>query len=142
MVNIRDFTPDDIPALQKAIDADAFHAGEWKIWHFQIPGLPTKVVEDSQGPVAFVLYTNHEQYLRVSCVWADTDPRRNARAMIKGIPLMAITAREENRIGLVIETKHDKLANFLIRVFGMRQTGNDYFLTFDRRPTCAAQVQH
>jgi hypothetical protein len=140
LVNIRDFTPGDIPALTAAIDADQFHKGEWKVEHFYyryIDGLPSKVLEDKAGPVAFLLYSSgddDQMHMRVSCVWADTDARRNARAMLQAIPMVALVAREHHFAGLVIETKHDKLAAFLTRAFGMVQTGNDYFLTFDRRP--------
>lgn len=143
MVNIRDFAPSDIPALEAAIAADQFHKGEWKVEHFRIPGVPTKVVEDSHGPLAFAIYTydNVGGYLRISCVWADTDPRRNARGLVTGVPQMALYARQQGFCGLVIETTHDKLANFLTRVLGLRRgEGNDYFLTFKETP-CAAQVR-
>jgi hypothetical protein len=37
MINIRKFTPKDVPALQKAIDADQFHPNEWQVDHFTPP---------------------------------------------------------------------------------------------------------
>lgn len=132
MIDIRDFTSADIPALQKAIDADKFHKGEWQVSHFQIPDVPTKVVEDSRGPVAFVIYTNSEGWMRVSCVWADDDTRRNARALVTAIALMVQTARESGLRGLVIETSHPNLAAFLVRIFGMECNGNEYFLSINK----------
>ena len=137
MVDIRDFTSEDIPALQKAIDADKFHTGEWKVEHFQIPGVPTKVVTDSKGPVAFVIYTNSEGWMRVSCVWADEDVHRNARALIAAILMMVQTARDNGFSGIVIETSHPNLATFLVRVFGMECSGNDYFLSINKETKCA-----
>lgn len=143
MVIIRDFTQEDIPALGEAIDADTFHPGEWMVDHFQIPGVPTKVVVDNHGPLAFVLYTydDKKDFLRISCVWADTDARRNARGLLSSIPQMAEYARQHGFIGLVIETKHDKLATFLTRVFGMEPEGDEYFLKF-KETRCVAQAAH
>lgn len=137
MIDIRDFTPEDIPDLQKAIDADKFHKGEWAVEHFQIPGVPTKVVTDSKGPVAFVLYTNSEGRMRISCVWADDNVHRNARALATAILMMAQTARENGFSGIVVETSHPNLAAFLVRIFGMECNGNEYFLSIDKETTCA-----
>lgn len=128
-MGIRKFTPEDIPALQKAIDADTFHPGEWKVWHFQIPFTVTKVFEDSQGPVIFILYTNDDKRLRISCVWADAnDTRRNARAVFYTLRDAAQLARERGDTSVVVETEYPKLADFLTKVFKMERCGNDYVL--------------
>ena len=92
MVDIREFTQDDVLALQKAIDADTFHPGEWRIEHFYnpktdpetyTPAFVTTVIEDQHGPIAFVRFT---KTLRISCMWNDAqDVQRNARAIIHGI---------------------------------------------------------
>jgi hypothetical protein len=137
LVDIRDFTIEDIPALQLAIDADKFHTGEWKVEHFQIPGVPTRVVTDSKGPVAFLIYTDSDGWMRVSCVWADDNVIRNARTLAIAMALMMQTAREGGFKGIVMETNHPNLAAFLVRIFGMECNGNEYFLSINKETKCA-----
>lgn len=128
-MNIRNFFDSDIPALQSAIDADKFHKGEWKVEHFQIPDTTVRVIEDSKGPITFVLYTNSEDFLRISCVWVDGDDApRNARAIIYGIHNALEMARDNSFKGIVIQTRHSKLAEFFTRVMKMEQRSDEYLL--------------
>jgi len=125
MVNIRDFTQEDIPALQKAIDADTFHPGEWQVDHFT-PPVKTNVIEDSEGPIAFVRYT---KTLRISCVWNDTaDTRRNARAIIQGLADAVQKARGSGFTEIIITTSHPQLATFFEKIMKMTKSGDEYIL--------------
>jgi hypothetical protein len=131
MIEMRPFVPEDEEALQRAIDADSFHPGEWKADYFKQPGMMTQVIEDSHGPMAFVLFSGgrHDKSLRISCVWGnDRANTRNAKAIIFGIMSAAKQARRGGFTEIVIETKHDKLARFLVRSFGMTRDGDDYIL--------------
>ena len=125
MIEIRKFNSQDIPALQKAIDADTFHPGEWQVEHFT-PPTTTNVIEDSKGPVAFVRYT---KTLRISCVWSDgSDVSRNARAIILGIKDAAQKARASGFTEIIITTNHKKLAAFFEQVIKMTKSGDEYVL--------------
>lgn len=143
MVTIREFTPADDVELQKAISNDTFHS-EWKVEHFHIPDTTVKVIEDSKGPIAFVLYTdtrvNGHCLLRISCVWASTDVQRNARAIIHGVRDAVEHARVWDMFeGVVIETAYPNLANFLVKVMGFRKlTEADYVLYIKETTLCAA----
>lgn len=141
MVEIRKFTPVDVPALQRAIDGDKFHPGEWRVEHFyddphdpealKIPK-EVSVIEDGGDPIAFVLYTREDiATLRISCVWGDGDDNaRNARAIIFGLKDAVERARTSGFTAIVIETTHAKLATFFIRVMKMEQRGDQYYLRF------------
>ncbi len=130
MITIRDLTIGDLPALQAAIDADTFHPGEWKVDHFLAaegkPPCVANVIEDRDGPIAFVRYT---KTLRISCVWNDgAATAKNARAIIQGIQDAIQKARASGFTEIIITTKHPKLASFLIRIMGMTQSDGEYVL--------------
>ncbi len=126
MINIRKYSEEDKPALQRAIDRDAFHPGEWSPEHFEQPNVVSQVIEDQTGPIAFVLFT---KTLRISCVWNDgADVHRNAKAIIFGIRDAVEKAKASGYTEVVVETDHEKLAEFFIRVMKMRQSGNQYFI--------------
>jgi len=123
-INIRIFTDADIPALQKAIDADTFHPGEWQVDHFTTT--PTDVIEDQNGPIAFVRYT---KTLRISCVWSDgADISRNARAIIQGLNAAVQKARASGFTEIIITTSHKRLADFFTTVMKMTKSGDEYLL--------------
>lgn len=136
MVHLRNFGPNDIPALQAAIDADEFHKGDensWNVNHFQIPGTLVKVIEHAEDkqPIAFVLYTDAEDsLLRISCVWADNKAtRRNAFAIIEGIADAVKYVRNNGYRGIIIETSHSNLADFLTKIMKMeKHKDNEYVL--------------
>jgi hypothetical protein len=122
----RKFTVDDEPALQRAIDRDTFHPGEWKVEHFKQPNMVTQVMGDSSGPIVFVRFT---KTLRISCVWNDEgDVHRNARAVILGIHDAVEQARASGYTEIIITTNHDKLANFFTKVMKMTRSGDEYIL--------------
>jgi len=124
-INIRKFENPDIPALQAAIDADQFHPGEWQIDHFTPPML-TNVIEDQNGPIAFVRYT---KTLRISCVWADgADISRNARAIIQGLNDAVQKARASGFTEIIITTDHKRLADFFEKIMKMSKSGDEYIL--------------
>lgn len=128
-MKIRELTSDDIVALKVAIRRDEFHPGEWGVQHFfSQPKCPvaSSVIEDDQGPVAFVRFT---KTLRISCVWNDgADHSRNARAIMFGIRQAIERARASGFSEIVIQTKHPKLAEFLTRVIGMNESGGEYVI--------------
>jgi hypothetical protein len=125
MIVIRKFTTDDVPALQKAINADQFHPGEWQVDHFT-PPVTTNVIEDQHGPIAFVRYT---KALRISCVWNDaSDTGRNARAIIQGLRDAVERARASGFSEIIITTESEKLATFFERVLGMRRSQQEFLL--------------
>jgi hypothetical protein len=129
-IEIRNLTEDDIPALQKAIEVDTFHPGEWKVEDFlsspDKPPVATNVIEDQNGPIAFVRYT---KTLRISCVWNDgADVSRNARAIIQGIHDAVLKARASGFSEIIITTSHSKLATFFERVMKMTKSGDEYLL--------------
>ena len=136
MVDIRGFTQEDVPALQKAIDADTFHPDEWRVEHFYnpnldpetyTPALVTTVIEDQHGPIAFVRFT---KTLRISCMWNDAqDVRRNARAIIHGIRDAVQQARASGFSEIIITSSHPKLATFLERIMKMTKSGDEYLLS-------------
>lgn len=143
MIEMRPFVQSDEVALQRAIDADTFHPGEWKVDHFKQPGMVSQVIEDQHGPMAFVLFSGgrHEKSLRISCVWGnDRATTRNAKAIIFGIMSAAKLAREGGFEEIVIETKHDRLARFLLRTFAMSRYGHDYVLNLKEEKTCAVPL--
>jgi ribonuclease HI len=123
---IRKMTTSDLPALQQAIDRDTFHPGEWKVEHFTQPTASVEVIEDSQGPIAFVRFTKS---LRISCVWNDeTDSHRNGRAILRGIIDAANKARENGFTEIIITTESDKLATFFEKVLKMKKSKCEYIL--------------
>ena len=125
MVVIRNFTEADVPALRKAIDADTFHPGEWQVEHF-VPPVTTTVIEDSNGPIAFVRYT---KTLRISCVWNDgADISRNAKAIIQGLTDAVQKARASGYNEIIITTRHQRLADFFTRIMKMNRSGDEYIL--------------
>jgi hypothetical protein len=124
-ITIRKFTPEDVPDLQKAIDADKFHPGEWNVDHFKEPAT-VNVIGDSKGPIAFVRYT---KTLRISCVWSDgEDVSRNARAIIQGLNDAVQKARASGYTEIIITTSHKKLAVFFGQVMKMTRSGDEYIL--------------
>lgn len=137
MIDIREFTAEDVPALQGAIDRDTIHPGEWTVEHFYDPDpdpdsteyrapVTTNVIEDQHGPLAFVRYT---KTLRISCVWSDAeDFSRNARAIIHGIKDAVEKARASGFSEIIITTSHPKLAEFFSRVLKMNHSGDEYIL--------------
>lgn len=125
MIVIRKFTNEDVPALQKAIDADQFHSGEWQVDHFTAP-TTTNIIEDQHGPIAFVRYT---KTLRISCVWNDAaDNSRNARAIIQGLRDAVEKARVSGFTEIIITTDHPKLAEFFEKVMKMTRSNGEYLL--------------
>lgn len=135
MIDIRQFTKEDVFALQKAIDADTFHPGEWTVEHFYNPTpdpkkynppVMTTIIEDQHGPIAFVRYT---KTLRISCVWNDAaDNSRNARAIIQGIKDAVEKARASGFSEIIITTDHPKLADFFERILKMTPSSGEYLL--------------
>jgi hypothetical protein len=128
MLTIRPFTTEDVPDLEKAIAADVFHPGEWKVSDFTStqPPVVTNVISDKAGPIAFVRYT---KTLRISCVWNDgTDISRNASAIIQGIQDAVSKARTSGFSEIIITTSHPKLASFLVRIMGMTKSSDEYLL--------------
>ncbi len=129
MIDIRKLEERDIPDLQRAIDNDTFHPGEWKINHFlSTPGNPvtTNVISDEAGPIAFVRYTKS---LRISCVWDDAaDTSRNARAIIQGIRDAVEKARASGFSEIIITTTHPKLAAFFERILKMTKSDGEFLL--------------
>ena len=116
--------------LQKAIDADTFHPGEWKVEHFlplfNQPPVTTNIIEDNDGPIAFVRYT---KTLRISCVWNDgADTSRNAKAIIFGIKDAVEKARASGFSEIIITTSHPKLAAFFERILKMTRSSDEYTL--------------
>ncbi len=123
---IRPMAASDIPALQQAIDRDTFHPGEWKVEHFTQPTASVEVIEDSQGPIAFVRFTKS---LRISCVWNDeTDNHRNGKAILRGILDAIQKARESGFTEIIITTESDKLATFFEKVLKMKKSNCEYTL--------------
>ena len=126
MIDIRQMTESDKPALQDAITRDVFHPGEWKVEHFDQPNILSQVIEDSQGPIAFVRFT---KTLRISCVWNDGENvARNARAIIFGIQKAVERARASGYTEIIITTSHDKLAKFFVKVMKMTRSDNEFIL--------------
>lgn len=127
MIDIRDFSKDDLAPLQEAIDRDKIHPGLWKIEHFS-DETPKKVevISDQQGPIAYVRFT---KTLRISCVWNDAkDNHRNARAIIHGIRDAVIQARKSNFTEIIITAESDELVKFLSNVMKMSQQSNEFVL--------------
>lgn len=125
---IRKMDASDIPALQAAIDRDTFHPGEWKVEHFTQPTASVEVIEDSQGPIAFVRFTKS---LRISCVWNDeTDKHRNGRAILRGILDAANKARESGFTEIIITTESEQLATFFEKVLKMTKSNCEFVLKF------------
>ena len=129
MTTTRAMTEQDYPALQAAIDRSTFHPGEWKVSDFiHTPESPkvSTVIEDSHGPIAFVRFT---KTLRITCTWVDGgDVCRNARAIIFGIRDAVQMARANGFTEIIIQTDHEKLAIFLERILGMKQSGSEFLL--------------
>jgi hypothetical protein len=134
-INIRALGANDLPALQAAIDRDKLHPGEWKVEHFydqpaienlyQAP-VYTQVIENQNGPIAFVRYT---KTLRISCVWNDAeDYSRNAKAVILGLANAVKLARGDGYSEIVITTSHPKLADFLTKVMKLTKSDSEYLL--------------
>jgi hypothetical protein len=123
-------TDQDYPALQTAIDRDTFHPGEWKVDDFiHTPESPKvcTVIEDSKGPITYVRFT---KTLRICCIWNDAeDNHRNARAVIFGIQDAVQMARANGFSEIIIQSSHNKLATFLTKVIGMKQSGSEFLLT-------------
>ncbi len=125
-MKIRQMDVADIPALQQAIERDTFHPGEWNVEHFTQPTASVEVIEDSQGPVAFVRFTKS---LRISCVWNDeTDNHRNGRAVLQGILDAVKKARDSGFTEIIITTESDKLATFFEKVLKMKKSKCEYIL--------------
>lgn len=129
MITTRALTEQDYPSLQTAIDSGTIHPGEWKVEDFihtaEVPKVST-VIEDSQGPIAFVRFT---KTLRICCVWNDeVDHHRNARAVIFGIRDAVVMARANGFTEIIIQTSHMKLATFLTEVMKMKQSGSEFTL--------------
>lgn len=136
MTSTRAMTENDFPALQAAITRDTFHPGEWAVEDFihdpqsedsrkRVPKMCT-VIEDSQGPIAFVRFMKS---LRISCVWNDEkDVHRNARAIVFGVRDAVRLARENGFSELVITTESEKLAQFFERVLGMKRSQQEFLL--------------
>jgi hypothetical protein len=131
-MDIRDLNPTDLTALQEAIDRDTFHSGEWTKEHFyqqsetSLPSVYTQVIENKNGPIAFVRYT---KTLRISCVWNNTEETsRNAKAIILGIHNAAEMARASGFSEIVITTNYKPLADFFTKVLKMKHSQDEYFL--------------
>ncbi len=135
MIDIYDFTADDVSALQKAIDADTFHPGAWKVKDFwnptpdpevYTPPVHSEVIADMNGPIAFVRFT---RTLRIACVWNDgEDIQRNAKAIIHGIRDAVSKARTSGFSEVIITTANPRLANFFDKVMKMTKSGDEYTL--------------
>lgn len=133
-MEMRDLHTDDLPALESAIARDTFHPGEWKTKHFfqqppdeeYQPAVHSQVIENKNGPIAFVRFT---KTLRISCVWNDTeDTSRNAKAVIFGITEAVKQARGSGFSEVVINSKYQKLSDFLVNVMKMTKRGDDHLL--------------
>lgn len=134
-MEIRDITADDLTALQQAIDRDRFHPGEWEPEHFYTqppeegvyqPAVHSQVIENKNGPIAYVRFT---KTLRISCVWNDADDTsRNAKAIIFGIRKAVEQARDSGFSEVVINSTHEKLSDFLVNVMKMTKRGDDHLL--------------
>ena|SRR5258708_2011278 len=134
-MTIRDFSSSDVPALQRAIDVDTFHPGEWTVEHFYNPqpdpekynpAVQSEVIEDSQGVVTFVRFT---KTLRISCVWNNAaDVSRNARVIVRGIKDAVTKARAGGFSEIIITTHHPRLADFLEKVIKMTRRDSEFLL--------------
>lgn len=137
MITTRAMTEQDQPALQAAIKRDTFHPGEWSVDDFifepdsnyekkRLPKICT-VIEDQNGPITFVRFT---KTLRVCCTWVDAeDTRRNARAIIFGVLEAVQTARANGFAEIVIQTDHPKLAAFLEKACGMKNSKGEFLIS-------------
>ena len=137
MIGMRPFLESDIPDLQVAIEKDTFHPGEWTVEHFfkidaepdvtkYQPPVSSHVIQDDNGPIAFVRFT---KTLRISVVWNDgMDNSRNAKAVIFGIREAVSKARASGFSEIIISTNHPRLAVFLDKVIKMTKSGDEFIL--------------
>lgn len=116
----------DISALQKAIDDDKFHPGQWKIEDFR--GF-SELFEDSHGTVVFVFYGAEGARLRISTMWVTPEEaHRNARAIIFLVNAAAKRAREAGFGELIFTTTHEPLAKFCMKVMKFVSIGEGEYV--------------
>lgn len=118
---------EDLPILQKAIDDDKFHPGQWKLSDFE--GF-SEVFEDTYGPVVFVVYGLEDGgRLRISTMWVTPDEAyRNARAIVFLVNAAAQRARDAGFRELIFTTTHEPLARFCVRIMKFVSIGGDEFV--------------
>ena len=131
MADVREFTAEDVPNLEKAIENDKFHPGQWTLEAFESQqGRPVavSVIEDEKGPIAFVRYTKS---LRLSCIWVQEDKHRNVHAIIQGLRDAANRAKESGFTEIIIQTDFPDLAKFFEKVMKMERSQGEYILYLD-----------
>lgn len=117
----------DIATLQRAIDGDKFHPGEWTVEDFK--GF-SEVFEDSYGSIVFVVYREEsEKQLRISTMWVTPDEtNRNGRAIIFLVRSAAERAAAAGYRELIFTTTYAKLANFCMKVLNFVSIGGDEYV--------------
>jgi hypothetical protein len=122
----------DIPVLQKAIDDDKFHPGEWKVEDFR--GFSEVFTNNDDVPIVFTHYTPEEgMSLRIETMWVSPDAPENARAIIFLVRSAAKRAQDSGFENLCFSTSHEKLANFCSKVFGFVHVGGgEYVLSLGK----------
>jgi len=123
----------DIPILQKAIDDDKFHPGQWKVENFQ--GFSEVFVKNDDTPVVFVHYSPEEgMSLRIETMWVNPEASENVRACISLCKTASMRAKESGFVNLCFTTSHDKLATFCSKILGFEHIGNgEYVLNLGKK---------
>jgi hypothetical protein len=128
VINIRPMVNEDLDPMELASNADKVHPGLWTREHFTGANKMTEVIEDSQGPLSYVLFT---KTLRISCVWESYDsPSRNAKAVIYGLQDAIIKAKQSGFTEIAIESEHWPL-RLLLRKLGFVSKGRDLVLSLE-----------
>lgn len=127
-MNIRPLLVEDLDDIETASNADQVHPGLWTKEHFTRANTQSEVIEDSRGPVSYVLFTKS---LRISCVWHDYEtPSRNAKAVLLGLQDAVEKAKASGFTEILIESEHWPLRLFLRKV-GFVSKGRDLVLQLE-----------
>ena len=116
----------DIPILQKAIDDDKFHPGQWQVKHFE--GF-SEVIESNSLPVVFVHYSLEMGLsLRIETMWVNSESPINARACIYLCKIASKRAKDCGFVNLCFTTEHEKLATFCSKILGFVHIGGGEYV--------------
>ncbi len=129
-------TEQDIPQLQRWIDADLYHKNLFDpAWWLTGNGLLSYVVHDSEGPIMYARLDQEGSLARLYCQFApesEVPKIRLVKGLLKTIPVIAEYCKQRHIEGIVFRSTSPTLIAFGRRVFEFKplDKDDDYVLYF------------
>jgi len=124
---------DDLPEIQRWIDADADHAGKMEAPWWRGGDVLNCCAEDEHGPVMYLRIDKEKDKVRMHIQFAPTNEvskLRVAGAFIEGLPRMILSMKKLGFSAIVYESTSQSLIRFMWRMHFVPLGENQYLRPF------------